>query len=113
MEKSLTNSNTDLILSIIKADMRNYKLILGLDNAGVLAEDFFTDLGRSVMVLMDFEEEDRDDGLYELYDKFMDRLVEINVHQFHDAIKTLSIELYADLLAEKKVRERGRVMGPE
>jgi hypothetical protein len=110
MEKLNTPLNTDLILTLIKADMRNYKLILGLDNAGVLAEDFFTDLGRTIMLLMDFEEEDRDDSLYELYDKFMDRLVDINVHQFHDAIKPLSIQLYAELLAEKRVRERSRII---
>lgn len=41
----------------------------------------------------------------------MDRLVDINIHKFHDAIKTLSLELYAELLAEKKVRERLRVIG--
>jgi hypothetical protein len=34
--------------------------------------------------------------------------VEIDITQFHKWLKPLSLELYAELLAEKKVRERLR-----
>ena len=37
-------NNKELILNLIKADMRNVKLITGLEQAGALVEHFHTDL---------------------------------------------------------------------
>lgn len=104
--KDLTNSNTILIISLIKAEMKNYKLIKGLDQAGALTEDFYLDLDRIVLSLLNIEDDDERETFYKIYDHHLDRLVELNMDDFTLKINDLALELYIDLVTEKKLNEK-------
>lgn len=71
-------------------------------------EDFYTALSFTVFQLMGFEKEERNDDLYHLYIETTDRLCESNLNEFLSQLNTLAMELYAELLAEKKLREKLR-----
>jgi hypothetical protein len=94
-------NNQDLILTLIKSDMRNQKLINGLDQAGVLAEDFYTDLSTAILQLIGFEDSERTDDLYEYYDQMMDKLLDLEVNDFLDKQKNLALQFYNELLMER------------
>jgi hypothetical protein len=64
----------ELILCLLKADMRNVKLIYGLESAGALVEDFYADLSCTILKLIGFNEAERTDDLYRFYDTLMNRL---------------------------------------
>jgi hypothetical protein len=99
-------NNQNLILTLIKSDLRNQKLIRGLDQAGVLAEDFYTDLATPILKLIGFEDSERNDELYEFYDHTVDRLIDLEVNNFLEKQKMLALELYNELLLEKIRREK-------
>lgn len=97
-------NNEKLILTLIKSDIRNNKLVLGLNELGLLSDGYFTDLGYTIMNLMGFEE--RDDALYQIYDRFMDDLLDKDITD-KEVLNDLALNLYASLLAEKKYRHEG------
>jgi len=88
----------ELILSLIKADMRNIKLIKGLDKAGALVEYFHSDLGTIILKLIGFEEVERDDTLYDFYDKTLNRIIDIDVSEFMEQLNFLTVDFYNELL---------------
>lgn len=92
-----------LILRLIKAEMKNVKLIRGLRHAGAVMEDFYTDLGGLIVSLMGFEEDTREEML-SCFDMFMENLDQIPVGKFGDSLNNLSQTLYHQLL-EKKLRK--------
>ena len=99
------NFNSKLVLSLIKAEMKSYRLVKGLKDAGTLTEDFYADLESIIMDLLKVGEAERDE-LYKVYDEFMEQLSEINVYEFTQELNNLAVELYIRLLAEKKYLEK-------
>jgi hypothetical protein len=97
--------NTNLIIELLQSDLRNSKLIYNLNNAGVLVEDFYTDLCKPIFQLMGFEEDEQDDALYDLYFNTLEDLCDNDLEEFLPRRNKLALELHATLLAEKKVRE--------
>jgi hypothetical protein len=91
----------ELILALIKADMRNVKLIQGLDRAGALVEHFYSDLSVVILKLIGFKETERTDALYELYDKKMNMLIDVSVHEFREQLNYLAVDFYNELLLQK------------
>lgn len=100
----------ELILSLIKADMRNNKLITGLDNAGALVEDFYTDLGTVILKLVGFGDAERDDDLYDFYVQTMEELIDLEVSEFVEKLNYLAVDFYNELLSEKILRQENVVI---
>ena len=101
------DNQIELILSLIKADLVNSKLIAGLENIGLTSEDFYLDLSIPILKLIGFQ--DRDDELNTFYLNILTRLIQDNSDNFRLQKNKLAIEFYAELLAEKKFRERQKV----
>jgi hypothetical protein len=100
-------SKKDLILKLIKEDMRATKLVLGLEHTGLSAYPFFTDLSRIVFLFMGFTEEDcEQEELQTLYENFMDKTTQLDASDFPGVLNELAFDLYIELLAEKKIRDR-------
>lgn len=91
----------ELILSLLRADLKNSKLLYGLEKVGFTADDFYTDLDRQVLELMGFGREQRSDELYQHYHQTIERLVEVPLPVFFENLKTMTLELYNELLQYK------------
>ncbi len=89
-----------IILKLIKAEMKNFKLIRGLKNAGMVTEDFYTDLSGLIISLMGFEEESREEILRQ-FDKYMENLDDVAVSKFSESLNQLAHALYERLLERK------------
>ena len=94
-----------LILSLIKADMKNYKLIEGLNDAGALMENFYSDLDLVVMSLMEIRENHMEE-MYKVYDMHFNHLKKISVEEFCQNLPDIAMRLYRDLLTKKRVLSR-------
>jgi len=95
----------ELILTLIKADMRNVKLIQGLEHAGALVEHFYSDLSVVILKLIGFEDAERTDELYALYDTKMHALVDVSVEVFREKLPYLAVDFYNELLLLKISRQ--------
>lgn len=94
-------SQKELVLTLIKADMRNVKLIQGLENAGALVEHFHSDLSVVILKLIGFEDGERTDALYAFYDTKMHMLLDVNVEMFREKLPYLAVDFYNELLLLK------------
>ncbi len=91
----------ELILSLIKADMCNNKLITGLEKAGMSVEDFYGDLDIQILKLMRFDSQQREDELHDFYYCSLENLIiDIPVEEFRERLPQLALEMYEAL--EKK-----------
>ena len=90
---------------MIKAEMKNYKLISGLNDAGVVIENFYIDLDRHIFKLLMIDEGEWE-IFYLVYDKHMMQLEELHVEDFWENLNDLAFNLYIDILSEEKARNK-------
>jgi hypothetical protein len=89
-----------LILSLIRQDLICNKLVLGLDALGLDAGKYHLEIVTIVLQLMGFNEPG--DEVMDIYFNFMEKAAHIKDIEEQAVLHHLSIELYAELLAEKK-----------
>jgi hypothetical protein len=90
-------SSTDLILTLLKANLCHHKLLFGLEKAGLQGEDFYGDLEMVVLHLMGFDLQNRENELCDFYYEEMNKLLEIEVKEFRPNLNRLAAELYEAL----------------
>lgn len=100
------NASKELITSLLKAELRNTKLINGLNAAGALVENFYTDLATDIFQLIGFQDSERDDELYDFYYNMLESLTEQETDDFLEDLHKLSLELYNELLLERIRRQK-------
>jgi hypothetical protein len=98
--------NQRLIIELISEDIRNNKLIVGLNNLGMDASEYASGLSVTILQLMGFTDTERTDNLYEQYDTKLSAVTPDNADFKTEELNALALEIYIDLLAEKKVLER-------
>ena len=88
---------------MIKADMKNTRLIMGLCDAGLTAEGFYSGLPTSILKLAGFSEAELEDTLYDFYDTTMERLIGVGINEFQERISGLSWSFYQEI-SEERIR---------
>lgn len=97
-------NHQDLILALIKHEFKYNKLIFGLTRLGLLGECYFPDLERIIYNLLDFEEKDKDEKLFKIYDSFKNKIIGMDIKEFTAKLNEISMDLYIELVAEKRRR---------
>jgi hypothetical protein len=97
-------NKTDLVLSLIKDNLINMKLINGLNNLGLIADDYCLGLGDTVFKLMGFEANDKNDLIFEkVFIANSEKINQIDVSHSKDEVMRLSMEIYQELLFVKSI----------
>lgn len=68
--------NKELIISLIKDDLRNTKLVNGLNKIGLKADDYYLNLSDTIFQLMGFEDNSQTDALIEFYYEYSNKVEE-------------------------------------
>lgn len=68
--------NRELIISLIKDDLRNTKLVNGLNRIGLKAEDYYLHLSDTIFNLMGFKDNPQTDALIEFYYEYSNKVEE-------------------------------------
>ena len=105
MDTIIINESKSLIIRLIKEDLKNYRLVKGLNALGLTSSDYLLDIAYVVFRLMGFEEGQIDDDLNQLYVMLTNNL-EIDELGDPDLLEQFSANIFAELLAEKKIRDR-------
>lgn len=91
----------ELILSLLEADLRNAKLIHGLNAAGAVVSDFYTDLCTTIFKLLDFPANELRNELYDIYFDLIDDFSKKPNNDFLKNLREMALEIYCALLAER------------
>lgn len=94
-------SDTELILFIIKEDLKNTKLFDGLESAGLTDCFYRGDFAALVLAYMGFD--DIPDDLQEFYADLISKYAE-KIEPDNRVIMEYAIEVYNEILMEKKKR---------
>jgi len=100
-----TKKNKKLILSLIKDDLMNTKLINGLNNIGLDAGNYYLHLSQTFFILMGFGNFNQDEELYEEYFNLSEKAIITNRIENPEQLNSLALEVYNKLLAEKEKRK--------
>ena len=90
-----------LILSLIKDNLINTKLVNGLNAMGLDASSYSLHLSETIFELMGFEDSKRSDQVFEYYLELVEKVNDINIAQSHDALDLLTTEIYGELLIRR------------
>jgi hypothetical protein len=90
-----------LILSLIKDDLINSKLVNSLNDIGLNADDYLLHLGDTIFKLMDFEESRETESTFEYYLDLTNRAKHIDISESRQQFDELALEIYNELLLRK------------
>lgn len=90
-----------LILSLIKDNLINTKLVNGLNAMGLDASTYSLHLSETIFELMGFRDNKKSDQVFEYYLELVEKVNAINISQSHEALDLLTTEIYGELLTHK------------
>lgn len=94
----------ELIISLIKDDLRNMRLTYGLSELGLVAEKYSLQLNRTILLLMGFDKEQQDDDIYDKYNGYSEKIVRIDIFEQPELLDELASNIYNFLIKEIKAR---------
>lgn len=95
IEKDMANN--ELIISLIKDDLRNTKLVNGLNKIGLKAEDYHLNLSDTIFHLMGFEDNSQTDALIEFYYEYSNKVEECDLTLNSNQLDELAEEIFERL----------------
>lgn len=90
-----------LILSLIKDDLINAKLINGLNEAGLNADNYCLHLSDTIFKLMGFEDDEEAETIYERYMELSRRAMFVNISHSNKPMEVLALQIYTEILSRK------------
>lgn len=97
--------NKKIILSLIKDDLTNTKLINGLIELGLDAGKYYLHPSQTFFALMGFGEYQRDNKLYDEYFDFVEKETTMDILKNPEYLDATALEVYNKLIAEKEKRK--------
>lgn len=92
-----------IILSLIKDDLTNTKLVLSLNALGLQADHYSLQLSATIFELMGFEDDDTTEPIFERYIEHSKTVTLIGSYRWHEQLEELAQEIYAVLISERKL----------
>jgi hypothetical protein len=96
--------NEKLIISLIKDDLTNAKLLITLKDAGLNADSYQLDLTNTIFQLMGYEGGSYSDKIYDQYLSLSSTVKYINITDRSTCFEPLAAELYRLLLKNCPLR---------
>ena len=93
-----------LIVSLIKDDLINSRLVSGLNRIGLDAEHYFLHLSETVFKLIGFKDNERTDEVYQCYLELSKKAETIDISKSHVLMEALALEIYRELLLKKTIK---------
>ena len=97
-------THKQLILSLIKDDLINSKLVNSLTDIGLNADDYLLHLSDTIFKLMGFEESRETEATFEYYLDLTNRAKHIDILNSRLQFDGLALEIYNELLLRKPLR---------
>jgi len=92
-----------LILSLIKDDLINSKLVNGLNSFGLLAENYYLHLSETIFELMDFKLTiAQKEKLFGRYMRLTEKAKDIEISTSKKRLNKLTLDIYEELCVRGK-----------
>lgn len=95
------SKNENLILSLIKDDLINVKLINGLNQVGLNADKYTLDLSDTIFSLMGFKDNEETEIIYKHYLELSKQATLIDISNSNKSMEVLARQIYNEILPRK------------
>ena len=95
-----TTNNKNEIITLILADLRNRKLLMGLEAAGLCSDDYNTNLSDLIFTKMEIPKQ-YEELFFNWYEDAVYTLLDTDLNKFRQHQLFFAVQLY-DVLAGKK-----------
>lgn len=90
-----------LILSLIKDDLINSKLVNSLNEIGLNADNYFLHLKDTIFILMGFDDDEESEEIFERYIELSKKTLCIDISKSHKSMDDLALQIYIELSTRK------------
>jgi hypothetical protein len=95
------SGKTELILYLIKVEIKNRKLLNGLNDLGFDTTPYTIDFSQIVLSIIGFEK--LSEEMLNFYNELMDRYIEnVDIWNFGEELNDVTFSIYSDLLMRKR-----------
>lgn len=101
-------SEKDLILSLLSDYLRSYRLIVGLNNMGLDANNYNIHLGDTIFNLMGLGDE-KDETIYERFFEYSQLVIDIDIKNYPEKFDAYVNQIYEWLCTEKIASEKKKI----
>jgi hypothetical protein len=95
-----------LLISLIKSDLINHKLVSGLDDLGLNALNYHLYLSEIIFELMNFRYNQQNEKNFVYYLQRLKEIKHINIKDNHELLENLALDIYKELKVRKGKIER-------
>ncbi len=92
----------ELLVSLIKDDLINIRLVIGLEKIGLDALKYHLYLSETVFKLMGFGSSEIEEDVYDHYISRTKQVSQIEIFESPEQLDTLALDIYCFLLGAKK-----------
>jgi hypothetical protein len=92
-----SKNNKELILSLIKDDLINSKLVNGLNELGLDASKYFINSSNTVFQLMGFQNHESEEEIFQYYLELTAKAKHIDISESTEPLNDLCEEIYTEL----------------
>lgn len=93
-----------IIISLIRDDLTNYRLVSGLDSLGLESDYYYLYLSETIFALMGFEENKKTEKILEVYMELTEKVNRINMAEFNTQVDILAEEIYDKLFVKNSIK---------
>lgn len=94
-------NNKKLILSLIRDDLINAKLVNRLNEMGLNADSYFLNLSYTVFKLIGYEDNAETEEVFRRYMELARRAMFVDISQSHKPMNDLALEIYTEIISRK------------
>lgn len=96
-----TKKKEKLILSLIKDDLINAKLINFLNEAGLNADNYCLHLSDTIFKLMGFKDNEEAETIFERYMELSKKAMFVDISHSNKPMEVLALQIYTEILSRK------------
>jgi hypothetical protein len=94
-------SDKTLVISLIKDDLINSKLLNGLNEMGLNADNYFLHLSETIFNLMGFDDNEESEQVFERYLELRNRAMFVDISKSNKSLNDLALQIYIELSTRK------------
>ncbi len=109
--KEIAINKKELIISLIKDNLKNTRLVIGLDKLGLDSGKYHLQLSDTIFKLIGFKSDEHEEKVFEEYIKASMKVASIDIFMHPEKLDAIATKIYENLIQELELQTKLRKKG--
>lgn len=102
----------ELIISLIEDDLKNTRLVSGLQKLGLDSSNYYLNLSQTVFKLIGFKDNAEENEVQEVYIKFSEEeVLSIDINKHPEQLTDLASKIFDSLIEVRRFKKKRKLRG--